>query len=82
MRLMLPIELGRRRTEVDEEESSGVVGGGGGGGGGGGVVISPPPCTDLYRECKQWAGQGECAYNPDFMLMQCQRSCMVCFEDT
>ncbi len=40
------------------------------------------PCTDLYRECKQWAGQGECAFNPDFMLVQCERSCMICFEDT
>ena len=65
--------------EVVEEESSGV---GGGGGGGRSDVRPPLPCTDLYRECKQWAGQGECAYNPDFMLMQCQRSCMVCFEDT
>jgi len=43
---------------------------------------SGQPCTDLYRECKQWAGQGECAYNPDFMLVQCERSCMICFEDT
>lgn len=71
--------IGETETEVVEEESSGVLGVGGGGRS---DVRPPLPCTDLYRECKQWAGQGECAYNPDFMLMQCQRSCMVCFEDT
>ena len=40
------------------------------------------PCTDEYKECKGWAAMGECAYNPDFMLVECQRSCVVCFEDT
>ena len=55
-----------RKKGGEEESSIGGVG----------------PCTDLYRECKQWAGQGECAFNPDFMLVQCERSCMICFEDT
>lgn len=40
------------------------------------------PCTDEYVECKNWAAMGECGYNPPFMLIQCQRSCLVCFEDT
>ena len=40
------------------------------------------PCTDKYKECKNWANMGECGYNPNFMLFQCERSCMRCFEDT
>ena len=40
------------------------------------------PCTDEYSECKNWAAMGECGYNPPFMLVECQRSCMICFEDT
>ena len=40
------------------------------------------PCTDRYRECKNWAHMGECSFNPNFMLVECERSCMICFEDT
>ena len=40
------------------------------------------PCTDKYLECKNWANMGECHFNPNFMLLECERSCMVCFEDT
>ena len=40
------------------------------------------PCTDKYAECKNWAQQGECGFNPDFMIAECERSCMICFEDT
>ena len=40
------------------------------------------PCTDEYVECKNWAAMGECGYNPPFMLVECKRSWMVCFEDT
>jgi hypothetical protein len=40
------------------------------------------PCTDNEFECKNWAAMGECGYNPPYMLVHCQRSCVVCFEDT
>ena len=40
------------------------------------------PCTDMEHECATWAAMGECAFNPDYMLNECERSCMVCFEDT
>lgn len=40
------------------------------------------PCTDNEIECKNWAAMGECGYNSPYMLVHCQRSCMVCFEDT
>lgn len=40
------------------------------------------PCTDEYIECKNWAAMGECGFNPGFMLVECERSCLVCFEDT
>mmetsp|Transcript_15187 Transcript_15187/g.32955 ORF Transcript_15187/g.32955 Transcript_15187/m.32955 type:complete len:526 (-) Transcript_15187:286-1863(-) len=40
------------------------------------------PCTDKYRECKNWGAMGECGFNPKFMLVQCERSCMICYEDT
>ncbi|KAL9178578.1 hypothetical protein ACHAXT_001916 [Thalassiosira profunda] len=40
------------------------------------------PCTDKYPECKGWAGMGECSFNPGFMQVECERSCMLCYEDT
>lgn len=40
------------------------------------------PCTDKYVECKNWAAMGECSFNPGFMEVECERSCMGCFEDT
>ena len=40
------------------------------------------PCTDKHRECRDWAHMGECGFNPGFMLGECKRSCMVCYEDT
>ena len=40
------------------------------------------PCTDKYVECMGWAAMGECGFNPNFMLVECERSCMGCFEDT
>ncbi|KAL7548827.1 hypothetical protein ACHAWF_012087 [Thalassiosira exigua] len=40
------------------------------------------PCTDLHPKCKMWATGGECGFNPTFMLEECERSCVVCFEDT
>jgi len=41
-------------------------------------------CKDLYATedvddgCEYWADLGECQKNPDFMLEQCAKSCLVC----
>jgi len=40
------------------------------------------PCTDRNEECMGWAAMGECGFNPGFMLVECERSCLICFEDT
>lgn len=35
-------------------------------------------CTDDDYECSDWAYQGECEANPDFMLTSCRLSCNQC----
>ena len=39
-----------------------------------------PECTDENQRCAEWAKQGECKANPDYMLVQCAKSCRVCDE--
>ena len=36
------------------------------------------PCQDSQASCSQWANEGECLNNPNFMLAQCPRSCGTC----
>ena len=32
-------------------------------------------CKDNYKKCGEWAKNGECDYNPNFMKFQCAFSC-------
>ena len=48
---------------------------------GGGPAPTDPPsgdCQDQNSSCQYWASTGECAKNPDYMLVYCQKSCNVC----
>ncbi|KAJ7393543.1 hypothetical protein OS493_006527 [Desmophyllum pertusum] len=38
-------------------------------------------CADKHSNCEQWASAGECRTNPDWMLMNCQESCGLCFDE-
>jgi prolyl 4-hydroxylase len=40
------------------------------------------PCMDQHQSCKNWAAMGECGNNPNYMLRECARSCLKCYEDT
>ena len=35
-------------------------------------------CEDYNTKCGEWANQGECKANPDYMLKSCKQSCNVC----
>jgi hypothetical protein len=35
-------------------------------------------CVDTSPECPLWANNGECDYNPKYMLKSCQRTCEAC----
>ena len=35
-------------------------------------------CRDENRECKTWAGNGECERNKDYMSVSCRNSCNLC----
>jgi hypothetical protein len=35
-------------------------------------------CEDEYDECAEWAANGECEVNPEYMLYNCTKSCKVC----
>ena len=37
------------------------------------------PCVDAEeKECPKWASRGECAKNPQYMLIECRKSCDSC----
>lgn len=38
-------------------------------------------CSDRHPDCAQWAGAGECKANPDWMLVNCQQSCGLCYDE-
>ncbi|GAB1610736.1 zinc metalloproteinase nas-14-like isoform X2 [Argonauta hians] len=44
------------------------------GGGGGGKK----DCVDSHQSCPTWASKGECTKNPDYMLVNCKKSCKKC----
>jgi len=35
-------------------------------------------CTDNNNSCASWASSGECSKNPDYMLVNCKKSCGQC----
>ena len=35
-------------------------------------------CADNYQDCKDWAKNGECEINPEYMLYNCASSCSAC----
>jgi hypothetical protein len=35
-------------------------------------------CIDTNAECPKWAQGGECPKNPQFMLIECRKSCQSC----
>ena len=41
-------------------------------------LLGASSCTDDDYECSDWAYQGECEANPDFMLTSCRLSCNQC----
>ncbi|XP_070543322.1 uncharacterized protein [Ptychodera flava] len=52
------------------------------------VTMEPPPpppstqepengCVDENTRCAEWANRGECDINPDYMLVNCKKSCRV-----
>lgn len=38
-------------------------------------------CSDKHPNCEQWATSGECRTNPDWMLVNCQESCGLCYDE-
>jgi hypothetical protein len=38
------------------------------------------PCIDAYEKCGEWREAGECRNNPQFMLVQCRKSCASCLS--
>jgi prolyl 4-hydroxylase len=60
-----PGEVARLR-----EARKNLVGEGGGGN----------ACADLSPNCEAWAVAGECAKNPNYMLVSCPRSCGQCTD--
>lgn len=35
-------------------------------------------CVDKNESCNYWASNGECQNNPDYMLVNCKKSCKNC----
>ncbi|KAK3754197.1 hypothetical protein RRG08_028162 [Elysia crispata] len=40
------------------------------------------PCVDEEDNCAAWQKMGECENNPDFMEMNCRKSCKICTSET
>jgi hypothetical protein len=38
------------------------------------------PCADADERCPDWANQGECTKNPQYMLVHCRKSCTSCIS--
>merc|ERR1719189_2681555 len=37
-----------------------------------------PGCSDENQNCESWAASGQCEANPNYMLVNCRKSCGVC----
>jgi hypothetical protein len=35
-------------------------------------------CKDVHKNCEDWAKNGECEKNPEYMKKDCQKSCNIC----
>lgn len=44
------------------------------------VVIGGGQCMDNHQLCGYWSKRGECSKNPNWMLVNCQKSCNQCGE--
>jgi hypothetical protein len=38
------------------------------------------PCIDVEERCQGWAAAGECRSNPQFMRVECRKSCRSCLS--
>ncbi len=38
----------------------------------------PQDCEDYHPSCREWAAEGECAANRDYMVGACRLACKVC----
>lgn len=45
------------------------------------MVIGAQVLADHDENCEEWAEQGECEANPDYMLSYCEKSCAAIQED-
>merc|ERR1719427_1445714 len=45
------------------------------------VLVQDVPCVDDNKHCPDWSKSGECEKNPDYMLVNCRKSCKVCTDD-
>ena len=41
-------------------------------------VILDVQCVDHNENCPDWSLKGECKNTPDFMLLNCPKSCKAC----
>ena len=42
-----------------------------------GIAAAALPCMDNSEHCSSWARSGECRANPDFMKVNCRKSCTL-----
>ncbi|XP_063429761.1 uncharacterized protein LOC134712290 isoform X1 [Mytilus trossulus] len=58
--------------------TGGGNGNGGGTGGGNGNGGGTGDCSDSNPSCQSWAARNECSRNPEYMLVNCKKSCNKC----
>lgn len=42
------------------------------------LAPTQPPCTDINANCATWAKAGECDKRPEYMMVNCKKSCNNC----
>ena len=42
------------------------------------LPVHTDDCVDLDIHCPSWAQMGECDKNPDYMHVNCRKSCHIC----
>lgn len=43
--------------------------------------IPDSDCVDLHSLCHEWAHEGECLLNPEYMKAACKYSCLLCLKE-
>ena len=43
--------------------------------------IPDSECVDLHSLCREWANEGECLLNPEYMKAACKYSCLLCVNE-